>query len=47
MGEELAREVGRRERARLDGEGLGAGWGAAGELRVERLVRWLLRVLGG
>jgi hypothetical protein len=46
MGEELAREVGRRERERLDAEGLGRGWGVRGELRAERLIRWLARVLG-
>jgi hypothetical protein len=47
MGEELAREVGRRERARLDAELGGRGWGLPGEDRVERWLRRLLRVLGG
>ncbi len=46
MGEELAREVARRERERLGAEGIGRGWGVPGELRLERLLRWLARVLG-
>lgn len=45
MAEELAREVGRRERARLDAEGFGRGWGVPGELRAERVLRWLARLL--
>jgi hypothetical protein len=47
MAEELAREVGRRERARLDAEGLGGGWALPGGAGRWRLLRWLLRVLGG
>jgi hypothetical protein len=47
MGEELAREVGRRERERLRAEGFGGGWGLPGELRVGRALRWILRLLGG
>ncbi len=45
MGEELAREVGRRERERLDRDGVADGWGAPGALAA-RVVGWLLRVLG-
>jgi hypothetical protein len=41
MGEELAREVGRRERRRL---GLGHAIGIPAELRLERLFRWLARL---
>ena len=47
MAEELAREVGRRERARLATEGLGGGWGLPGEGKIERTLRRLLRLLGG
>jgi hypothetical protein len=47
MAEELAREVDRRERARLSKEGLGGGWGLPGEGKVERTLRRLLRLLGG
>jgi hypothetical protein len=44
MGEELAREVGRRERARLGD----AGWGLDGTApsRVWRAIRWVFRILG-
>jgi hypothetical protein len=44
MGEELAREVARRERRRV---GVAAGLGLGGDASRERLLRWLLRVLGG
>lgn len=47
MGEAIAREVGRRERRRLDLEGWSGGRGLAGERRLERVARWILRVLGG
>ncbi len=47
LAEELAREVGRRERARLSKEGLGGGWGLPWEGKVERTLRRLLRLLGG
>ncbi len=47
MAEELAREVGRRERARLDAEAFGRGFGLPGGAGRGRLLRWLLRVLGG
>jgi hypothetical protein len=42
MGEELAREVGRRGRLRL-----GEGDVLPGEARPGRLLHWLLRFLGG
>ncbi len=43
--EELAREVGRRERERLDAEGLGGGWGLSSGGGRWRLLRRLLGVL--
>lgn len=46
MAEELAREVGRKERARLEAGGLGDGWDVPVR-RGWRLLGWLLRVLGG
>jgi hypothetical protein len=43
MGEELAREIGRRERRRLDAELGDDGWSGAA---WERILRWVRRVLG-
>jgi len=44
MGEELAREVGRRERLRLEAEE--RRWGGSGLDQTGRVLRWISRILG-